>query len=155
MTTNAIPPLVVVDRGEIATLRLQNPPLNLITVEVTRALNDALASIERDDSIRVVVVTGTGDRAFCVGSDVKEFEALQGRVGEGKLLLEKAVYRRLARLPVPTIAALQGDGDVGVDAPPVDVLPDLVFALAEARLFQGGGEDQVGRPTEQQDGAGK
>jgi enoyl-CoA hydratase len=56
-----------------------------------------------------VVLIGTGERAFCAGSDVKEFESLQGRVGEGKLLLEKAVYRRLARLPVPTIAAIQAD----------------------------------------------
>jgi enoyl-CoA hydratase/carnithine racemase len=40
---------------------------------------------------------------------VKEFESLRGRVGEGKLILEKAVYMRLARLPVPSIAALQAD----------------------------------------------
>ncbi|HEY6634442.1 MAG TPA: enoyl-CoA hydratase-related protein, partial [Acidimicrobiia bacterium] len=46
---------------------------------------------------------------FCAGSDVKEFESLHGRVGEGKLLLEKAVYRRLANLAVPTIAAIQAD----------------------------------------------
>lgn len=101
--------LVAVEPGQVATLRLQNPPMNLITVEVTRALDRALGQLEEDDGIRAVIVTGTGERAFCVGSDVKEFESLQGRVGEGKLLLEKAVYRRLARLPVPTIAALQGD----------------------------------------------
>lgn len=101
--------LVAVESGQVATLRLQNPPMNLITLEVTRALDRALAQLEKDDAIRAVIVTGTGERAFCVGSDVKEFESLQGRVGEGKLLLEKAVYRRLARLPVPTIAAIQAD----------------------------------------------
>lgn len=101
--------LVAVESGQIATLRLQNPPMNLITVEVTRALDRALEQLEEDGAIRAVIVTGTGERAFCVGSDVKEFESLQGRVGEGKLLLEKAVYRRLARLPVPTIAAIQAD----------------------------------------------
>lgn len=101
--------LVVVESGQVATLRLQNPPMNLITVEVTRALDRALGQLEEDDAIRAVVVTGTGERAFCVGSDVKEFESLQGRAGEGKLLLEKAVYRRLARLPMPTVAALQAD----------------------------------------------
>jgi enoyl-CoA hydratase/carnithine racemase len=101
--------LIVVEGGPITTIRLENPPLNLVTVELTRSLDRALAAIEEDRAVRCVVVTGTGERAFCAGSDVKEFESLQGRVGEGKLLLEKAVYRRLARLPVPTIAAIQAD----------------------------------------------
>jgi enoyl-CoA hydratase len=101
--------LIVVESGAVTTIRLENPPLNLVTVELTRALDRALADIEADPEVRCVVVTGTGDRAFCAGSDVKEFESLHGRVGEGKLLLEKAVYRRLARLPMPTIAAIQAD----------------------------------------------
>jgi len=100
---------IVVEGGQITTIRLENPPLNLVTVELTRSLDRALATIEGDPDVRCVVLTGTGERAFCAGSDVKEFESLQGRVGEGKLLLEKAVYRRIARLPVPTIAALQAD----------------------------------------------
>ena len=101
--------LVVVEPGPVTTIRLQNPPLNLVTVELTEALDSTLADIEADSQVRCVIVTGTGERAFCAGSDVKEFESLHGRVGEGKLLLEKAVYRRLARLPIPTIAAIQGD----------------------------------------------
>jgi len=100
---------VVVEGGPVTTIRLENPPLNLVTVELTKSLDRALAGIEDDGAVRCVVVTGAGERAFCAGSDVKEFESLEGRVGEGKLLLEKAVYRRLARLPVPTIAAIQAD----------------------------------------------
>jgi len=103
------PRLIVVESGQITTIRLENPPLNLVTVELTQRLDRALAGIEADREVRCVVVTGTGERAFCAGSDVKEFESLQGRVGDGKLLLEKAVYRRLARLSVPTIAAIQAD----------------------------------------------
>jgi enoyl-CoA hydratase/carnithine racemase len=101
--------LVVVEGGPVTTLRLQNPPLNLVTLDLTRQLDSALAAIESDTEVRAVVVTGTGDRAFCAGSDVKEFESLQGRVGEGKLLFEKAVYMRLARLATPTVAAIQAD----------------------------------------------
>lgn len=101
--------LIAVDSGPITTIRLDNPPLNLVTVELTRLLDTSLASLEDDPALRCVIVTGTGDRAFCAGSDVKEFESLRGRVGEGKLFLEKAVYRRLAQLPVPTIAAIQAD----------------------------------------------
>lgn len=100
---------VVVEKGAIATLRLDNQPLNLITVEMTRQIDAALASLEAEPDLRVVIVTGSGDRAFCAGSDVKEFASLRGRVGEGKLLMEHAVYRRLATLAVPTIAAIQAD----------------------------------------------
>jgi enoyl-CoA hydratase len=106
MTT---PDPIAIDSGQVTTVRLENPPLNLVTVALTRSLDRALDSIESDPDVRCVVLTGTGDRAFCAGSDVKEFESLQGRVGEGKLLLEKAVYRRIARLPVPTVAAIQAD----------------------------------------------
>jgi enoyl-CoA hydratase/carnithine racemase len=103
------PDPIVVESGSITTIRLENPPLNLVTVDLTQSLDSALAAVESDPDVRCVVLIGTGERAFCAGSDVKEFESLQGRVGEGKLLLEKAVYRRLARLPVPTIAAIQAD----------------------------------------------
>lgn len=101
--------LVSVEKGPVALLRIDNPPMNLISIEVTRQLDRAIAELESSDETRAVIVTGSGDRAFCVGSDVKEFESLRGRVGEGKLLLEKAVYRRLARLPSPTIAAINAD----------------------------------------------
>lgn len=101
--------LVLVDKGQITTLTLNNPPLNLVTVDLTHQLDETLAAIESDREVRCVILTGTGERAFCAGSDVKEFESLKGRVGDGKLLLEKAVYRRLANLPMPSIAAIQAD----------------------------------------------
>ena len=100
---------VHVELGRVATIRLDNPPLNLVSLEMTAALHEALAQVEADPEVRAVVVTGAGDRAFCAGSDIKEFASLQGRVGEGKLVAENAAYDRLARLAVPTVAAIEGD----------------------------------------------
>ncbi|CAN5862731.1 enoyl-CoA hydratase [soil metagenome] len=118
--------------GPVATLRLANPPLNLVTTDLIGDLDEALAKLEAADHLRAVVLTGTGERAFCAGSDVKEFEALQGRVGEGKLLREKAVYRRLAKLPVPTIAAVQADALGG--GLELAMCCDLRVAAESARL---------------------
>ena len=101
--------LVDLRDGPVAELALANPPLNLVTAELTRQLRDVLTRLAGNDQTRVVVVTGGDGRAFCAGSDIKEFGDLKGRVAEGKLLLEKLVYRQLARLPMPTIAALEGD----------------------------------------------
>jgi enoyl-CoA hydratase/carnithine racemase len=95
--------------GVVARLELDNQPLNLVTGAMMESLDAALDELARDSTVRAVVVTGAGTRAFCAGSDVKEFEALAGRVAQGKLLYEKYVYRKLAELPVPTIAAIEGD----------------------------------------------
>ncbi len=101
--------MIRLEPGPVALLELDNPPLNLVTAELTRQLDAALDRVAADPEVRAVVVAGAGERAFCAGSDVKEFESLAGRVAEGKLLLEKLVYRKLAELPMPTIAAIEGD----------------------------------------------
>lgn len=99
--------LVEVENGPVSVVRLHNPPLNLVTRELTRELGAVLSRLAQDDELRAVVVTGS-DRAFSAGSDIGEFPSLYGRVAEDKLLLEGAVYRRLARLSVPVIAAIEG-----------------------------------------------
>jgi enoyl-CoA hydratase len=101
--------LISLELGHVAHLELVNPPLNLVTRELTEQLREALAQLANADDVRAVVVSGRGERAFCAGSHIGEFEGLRGRVAEGKLLLEKLVYRRLAELPMPTIAAIEGD----------------------------------------------
>jgi enoyl-CoA hydratase/carnithine racemase len=103
--------LVTLELGTVAHLELVNPPLNLVTHELTEQLREALALLARSEpnDVRAVVLTGSGERAFCAGSHIGEFEGLAGRVAEGKLLLEKLVYRQLADLPMPTIAAIEGD----------------------------------------------
>ena len=83
--------------------------MNLVTAEMTRELDATLDALAADGDIRAVIVAGAGERAFCAGSDVKEFEQLSGQVAQGKLLLEKLVYRKLAELPMPTIAAIEAD----------------------------------------------
>ncbi len=101
--------LVTVDQGVITTIQISNPPLNLVSTEVTAAMHEALGQVENDPLVRVVVLSGSGDRAFCAGSDVKEFPSLRGRVGEGKLIAENEMYDRLAALAVPTIVVIEGD----------------------------------------------
>lgn len=101
--------LIGLELGTVSVLELRNPPMNLVTAALTAQLREALTAIEQHDDVRAVVVAGAGDRAFCAGSDIKEFPALRGRAAEGKVLLEKLVYRQLADLPAPTIAAIDHD----------------------------------------------
>ncbi|HEY1891966.1 MAG TPA: enoyl-CoA hydratase/isomerase family protein [Steroidobacteraceae bacterium] len=63
----------VVRDGAVATVRFARPnKLNALTLEMYEDLGRAFAEIGRDDRINAVVLTGTGDRAFCVGADLTE-----------------------------------------------------------------------------------
>jgi enoyl-CoA hydratase len=103
--------LVELALGRVAHLELVNPPLNLVTAPLLEELDRALAALEAAalGDVRVVVVTGRGDRAFSGGSHVGEFEAQRGDAGHERHALEERVAGRLAGLPMPTIAAIEGD----------------------------------------------
>jgi enoyl-CoA hydratase len=103
--------LVVLELGPVAHLELVNPPLNLVTRELLGQLEVALGTLAAAAAgeVRALVVSGRGERAFCAGSNVREFEAQRGSTGRPRLELEARAARRLAELPMPTIAAIEGD----------------------------------------------
>lgn len=96
--------------GAVAILTLDHPPLNTVTQDTIAALDAHFERIARDATIRAVVVAAAGERAFCVGSDIRAFEELSraGQMVSGKLRHENEVFSRLARLPRPTVAAIEG-----------------------------------------------
>jgi enoyl-CoA hydratase len=64
--------------------------------------------LEGDEAVRAVVVTGAGDKAFCAGSDIKEFAAVRDRVVEKKLARENEAFGRFESLSKSTVAAIDG-----------------------------------------------
>jgi len=105
--------LISLELGVVAHLELVNPPMNLVTRELLDELDAALARLEgaAPSDVRAVVVTGSGARSFSAGSDVKGFEAQarRGPAGRDAFELEERVSSRLAALPMPTIAAIEGN----------------------------------------------
>ena len=102
---------VRLELGTVARLTIANPPLNLVTESLLASFEAALATLEAADpgAVRAVVVTGEGERAFSAGSHVGEFEAHRGPGGRARHELESRVGARLAALPMPTIAAIEGN----------------------------------------------
>jgi enoyl-CoA hydratase/carnithine racemase len=92
----------------IAEIALSNGPLNLVTGSLLRQLNRILADLARRDDLRCLILHGGESRAFCAGSDIKEFASVRHEASERKILVEDMVLRNLARLPMPTIAAIDG-----------------------------------------------
>jgi enoyl-CoA hydratase/carnithine racemase len=90
-----------------ATIRLRRPEvLNAMNWEVFEGLARAADEVAEADDVRVVVVTGEG-RSFSSGIDTSSFGEARGAPGE---MIERAQagFRKLARLPLPVIAAVKG-----------------------------------------------
>lgn len=124
--------MITLTPGAVAVIELDNGPLNLVDVAAMEQLHAALDEVEASGDTRALVLAATGERAFCAGSDVKEFEGLHRRVAQGKLLYEKYVYRKLAETPVPTIAAIENDALGG--GLELALCCDIRIAAAHARL---------------------
>jgi enoyl-CoA hydratase len=74
MTDQSEPVLVTDRRGAVTVLRLNRPEArNALSPELLTAMGFALAEAEDDPEVRVVVLTGTGDKAFCAGMDLRGF----------------------------------------------------------------------------------
>src|SRR3954451_14187965 len=103
------PVLCTIEDG-VAVVTLNTPPLNLVTLEMTRRLNDTVKRLADDPAVRVLVLTGAGGKAFCAGSDIKEFPEMMaaGAVVPKKLALENEAWSRVDDFPKPTIAAVSG-----------------------------------------------
>ena len=94
--------------GAIAEIALANGPLNLVTRDLLRALCNALAAVWNSSGTRCLIVHGGEARAFCAGSDIREFAHLREDASEQKIFFEDMVVRTLARVAIPTIAAIDG-----------------------------------------------
>ena len=102
--------LILVDKrpGGVAVVTLNHPPLNVVTLPLIRELRETLLRVDRDGDIRCVVYTGSGDRAFSVGSDVKEFPEVWDDVVNKKLKEENEAFNLLELMSKPVIAAVRG-----------------------------------------------
>ncbi|MDX1540803.1 MAG: enoyl-CoA hydratase-related protein, partial [Geminicoccaceae bacterium] len=97
--------------GSIARVVLSQPArLNAINDAMWDRLGEIMPELERDDSIRCVVITGDGEKAFSVGADISEFEKNRSSVERARAYFHR-VHRALdglARLKHPTIALIRG-----------------------------------------------
>ena len=89
-----------------AVITLNRPPANAISEQLMHDLDAALTSLEGDDGVRAVIVTGHGDRIFCAGADLGS--AFAGGNVDAFIRFGNGVLRKIERFPKPVIAAING-----------------------------------------------
>ncbi|MGX7757922.1 enoyl-CoA hydratase/isomerase family protein [Streptomyces angustmyceticus] len=101
---------VAVERhGFVAELVLDRPKaMNAVSTAMADSLSRACAELAADRSVRVVVLTSTHERAFCVGADLKERNSFTDADLMRQRPLTRAAYTGVLELPMPTIAAVHG-----------------------------------------------
>ncbi|HTB75918.1 MAG TPA: enoyl-CoA hydratase-related protein [Polyangiaceae bacterium] len=102
-------PIRVEQRGAVAVWTLDRPDrMNALS----RAMLEAIGKLSREAatnaSVRAVVVTGAGDKAFCAGADLKERRTMSDEDVRALLDLYRSELGPLDRLPKPVVAALNG-----------------------------------------------
>ena len=137
--------------GPVATLTLNRPEaLNALSPRMVDELADALDRLEGQDTVKVLVVRGSG-RAFCAGADLLFMEGAFDDLPMLSSHLERVnrVFFRLEELPIPVIAVVQGFALAG--GLELMLACDMVLAAEDARigdqhanfgLMPGGGSTQ-------------
>ncbi len=100
--------ITVEKRGKLAILTINRPDkLNALTKQVHAEGVAVLEELKKDDSVRVLIITGSGEKSFIAGSDISEFEG-QTPVTQRDLFHTSSLYNSIDAFPKPVIAMVNG-----------------------------------------------
>ena len=102
-------PIIVLRDGSVATIELNDPPYNRLGMALIDMLERVIEQIDEDESIRAVVLRGSGDENFSVGADIREFGAAAGGRGVRDFIDQRLrVIRRIETMRKPVVCAIRG-----------------------------------------------
>ena len=105
-------PVELERRGSVDILTLNRPEaLNALSFAVLREIEARVAEVERgteQGEVRALLIAGAGERAFCAGADVKELMGRTPLEHRRGLRFGQALFERIADLPVPSVAIIDG-----------------------------------------------
>ncbi len=101
--------LLVRRDGAVVTATIHRPDkLNALNKEVFDDLKSLIDVLETDKTARALIITGSGEKSFCVGADLKERQGMNEKSILARFDFVHALYQRIEKLPIPVIAAIGG-----------------------------------------------
>ncbi|MBY2968081.1 enoyl-CoA hydratase/isomerase family protein [Rhizobium leguminosarum] len=101
--------IIVERRDEVAVVTLNRPEiLNAWHKPMRSQFVEALVDLEEDSTVRAILLTGAGDRAFCAGQDLNEAKSFDGETGSEWIAEWERLYGAIRSLSKPLVAALNG-----------------------------------------------
>lgn len=98
----------VTKNNGIATVVMDNPPMNALGDQVRSELLEAFTELKSDNEVVAIIITGAGERAFMAGADIKEFNESGNPHEKEQQVVEENVFDVIANIPKPTIAMING-----------------------------------------------
>ena len=137
--------------GHVAEIVLDRPEaLNALSTAMARRLADVCAEVAADASARAVVLSAAGEKAFCVGADLKERNAMTDEEIMAQRPVFRAAFGGVLNLPQPVVAAVHGYAlgggcEFALSADLIVADETAVFGLPEVAvgLVPGGGGTQL------------
>lgn len=106
--TKAYETILVEQRGSVAIITINRPDKrNALNIQTRTDGAAALDELRTDDSVRAVVITGAGDKAFVAGADIAEF-AGRTAISQREVMLERSLFNAVDGFPKPIIAMING-----------------------------------------------
>lgn len=100
--------ILIERRGRVALITINRPDkLNALNIKTRQETAEALDELRTDDEIRVVVITGAGEKAFVAGADINEF-AGRSAIQQRTVMKAKSIFTAAEDFPKPVIAMING-----------------------------------------------
>lgn len=101
--------LIVEVKNNIMVVKINRPEkLNALNVETLVELKGVFENVENDESVKVVILTGAGPKAFAAGADIEEISKLDKASAKSFSEFGQSVFNLISRLRKPVIAAVNG-----------------------------------------------
>jgi enoyl-CoA hydratase len=92
----------------VAVITINNPPMNPLSEGVIDGIRESFHRLSEDDSVRAVILTGAGEKAFVAGADIKEFPDWTPDIAEDRTNKGQRLFSKIENFKVPVIAAVNG-----------------------------------------------